>query len=183
MEKERLEGLYLNRWRGLVSGNPAVGELHTSIVWTVSFGSCEGPCRQQGVSPVWKRWELLIISGSSRSLCWSRLCPPAVNGRLREKSGQLAAHTLRPHCTSYLELERYWTVAAWVFKAALLWTRWAQGAMEQDQGWLAELQVRPAVIASLRRCIATDSLSPSRLPHLHNTCHTLRPYWGDSKRL
>ena len=50
------------------------------------------------------------------------------------------------------------------------WTRWTQGAMEQDQGWLAELQVRPTVVASLGPRTAKDSLF--KLSHLHNSCHT-----------
>ena len=61
---------------------------------------------------------------------------------VREKSAQLALAHSSGHTTTPPTFN--WSATAWVFKAALVWTRWAQGAMEQDQGWLAEnLQVRP----------------------------------------
>ena len=140
--------------------------LRSRALSTVSFGSCEGPCRlsTRGSRSLGSSWEQAVK-------------PPAVNGASNGGPGEIGTIS-----TTHTPPTFNWSTAGWLQYLMLLcwtrwarWTRWTQGAMEQDQGWLAELQVRPRVVALLR------ILSPSS--QISITLVTLRPLHLDQQVL
>ena len=107
---------------------------------------------------------------------WEHVMKPASREWRRLLAGEIgtiSTSTCTHTASSYLQLEHYWMAGYLMLLSGPggpRWARWTQGAMEQDDGWFAELQVRLTVVASLGNSIAKDSLFKP-LPHLHNTCH------------